>query len=280
MIRVNKTNPCPVCGRTDWCLIAEDGSACICARINDGSIKRVGDAGWLHKFQSNPLKTRIPPRVKKQEETPTDFTLLAKKYYQQLGSRKNLSEELGVSVGALDRLRVGWNKGAYTFPMRDGNGKIVGIRYRGKDRKWSEKGSKNGLFIPSGIRGDMGDKFFICEGPTDTAALLDLGFCVIGRASCNTGLKYILEMIKYFRRDVIIFSDKDEAKISPTGKVFYPGQDGAASLAEGLEPFTHTIKIIKPPFEKDVRAWVSAGATQKDVMRIIENTRFHESVSH
>ena len=32
-IRVTKRNPCPVCGKPDWCLISEDGKAAICARI-------------------------------------------------------------------------------------------------------------------------------------------------------------------------------------------------------------------------------------------------------
>ena len=47
------TGPCPVCGKPDWCLVAEDGSAAICARIEEGSVKRCGDAGWLHILREN-----------------------------------------------------------------------------------------------------------------------------------------------------------------------------------------------------------------------------------
>ena len=47
MIRVSKQRPCPVCGKPDWCLIARDGSAAICARIAEGSVKQCGEAGWF-----------------------------------------------------------------------------------------------------------------------------------------------------------------------------------------------------------------------------------------
>jgi len=48
MQRVNRQRPCPVCGKPDWCLVAPDKSAAICARIEESSVKRCGDAGWLH----------------------------------------------------------------------------------------------------------------------------------------------------------------------------------------------------------------------------------------
>jgi len=35
MIRVSRRQPCPICGKPDWCLMAEDGSAAICARIEE-----------------------------------------------------------------------------------------------------------------------------------------------------------------------------------------------------------------------------------------------------
>ena len=42
--RVSRSDPCPICGKPDWCVVAED--AVICARIE--SLKRCGEAGWLH----------------------------------------------------------------------------------------------------------------------------------------------------------------------------------------------------------------------------------------
>ena len=53
MDRVSKENPCPVCGKHDWCLRSQDDSAAICQRIEQGSKKRCGDAGWLHVFRDD-----------------------------------------------------------------------------------------------------------------------------------------------------------------------------------------------------------------------------------
>ena len=49
--RVNRQNPCPVCGKNDWCLVSLDESAVICPRTERGAIKRIGEAGWLHVLQ-------------------------------------------------------------------------------------------------------------------------------------------------------------------------------------------------------------------------------------
>lgn len=52
-VRVTPTTyKCPICGKSDWCLISsidpEDPPEVICPREETGSVRRVGDAGWLH----------------------------------------------------------------------------------------------------------------------------------------------------------------------------------------------------------------------------------------
>jgi len=97
-----------------------------------------------------------------------------------------LSKELGVSVQSLRRLGVGSNGAGYTFPMSDAEGKVIGLRTRyPSGGKAAEKGSRNGLFIPADLPDD--GLLLICEGPSDTAAALDLGFAAIGRANYGTG---------------------------------------------------------------------------------------------
>ena len=54
MPRVSKSNLCPICDKPDWCLAASDGSAAICARIDEGSVKKCGDAGYLHILTDRP----------------------------------------------------------------------------------------------------------------------------------------------------------------------------------------------------------------------------------
>jgi hypothetical protein len=57
-IRVNKCNPCPICGKLDWCLISQNGKAAVCARIESDKPAGNKGAGWLHKLDTT--KT-LPP---------------------------------------------------------------------------------------------------------------------------------------------------------------------------------------------------------------------------
>ena len=64
MKRSNRDNPCPICKRSsDGCLYAEDGVAAICVRIPEGSVKRAGQAGYLHILKPGDFKPK--PVVKK-----------------------------------------------------------------------------------------------------------------------------------------------------------------------------------------------------------------------
>lgn len=49
-VRVSKNNPCPVCGKPDWCLIGSEGDRAICQRVE--SSERHGEAGFLHRLTS------------------------------------------------------------------------------------------------------------------------------------------------------------------------------------------------------------------------------------
>lgn len=276
MERVSKSNLCPVCEHSDWCLVSPDGSACICARVSEGgTVVGKEGAGWLHKLTNNPTpRKRTPKRHKAPQEPLPDFLALARKYHENLPDMSKLSANLGVSEDSLERLRVGWDGKNYTFPLRDGQNRIIGIRLRGKTKKFAVKGSKNALFWPEGVRVESENILFICEGPTDTAALLDLGFEAIGRANSNTGASYILEMLKGMKRHIVIMADKDEAKTRTDGSIWYPGIEGAVRLAEQIKPVSETLRVIKPPNHKDIRSWYNNGATKSAVMALVNNERF------
>jgi len=68
-VRVNRRNPCPVCSKYDWCLIAQDGKAAICARIESDRPVGTKGAGWLHSLNGE-LPVITPkdnhPRERKQ----------------------------------------------------------------------------------------------------------------------------------------------------------------------------------------------------------------------
>ena len=279
MIRVNRNNPCPVCGRGDGCLVEEDGSKAMCSRIE--SDKLIGEpfaGGYLHVLADDDYrKAKYVPKRKKQPPSPKpNWEKLTADYRNSLDMVQVVAL-FGLSAMALDDLLLGWDpvKKVHTWPMKDGKGHIIGIRLRTlQGKKFSVPGSKNGLFWPLSVKADSTELFFIGEGPTDTAALLDLGFPAIGRASCGTGYRYIKEMIEHYDRQVVVVTDKDEAKYAPDGKRFFPGHDGGLKLARSIKPFVRSVRLIKPPQKKDIRAWLQAGCTREAVMALVRNSKF------
>lgn len=90
---------------------------------------------------------------------------------------------------------------AAAFPMRDGAGDVIGIRYRDlkTGKKWALRGSHNGLFIvPEYIPVEC-DEIVVCEGPTDTLAAVSCGMYAIGRACCQGGADHIREYLRRHR---------------------------------------------------------------------------------
>jgi phage/plasmid primase-like uncharacterized protein len=147
--------------------------------------------------------------------------------------------------------------------MRDENMRIIGIRRRfGDGNKKALAGSCNGLFIPTGLSNDK--PLFICEGPTDCAVALDLGFEAIGRPNCNSKVEMTAEFCKG-RSEIVIIGDNDENDA---------GKKGAEKLAGKLLLHCLSVKIIYPPGEtKDLRQWLRAGLTSGQLQHIIDNTK-------
>lgn len=269
-VRVKRDKLCPICGKPDWCSVSADGTVVCCMRTE--SPKECKSGGWFHKL-TEPLSYRPIPQ--KAKPIPVqDFAALASRYAENLRDIDKLANELGVSIRSLERLEVGWNGQGHTFPMRDDRERIIGIRVRGTKGKWAVPGSRNGIFWPEGVYSGSDWPLVICEGPTDCAALLDMEFDVIGRPSCLGGVGYIVEFLKGRRRDVIIMADKDEPKERPDGSVWFPGQEGAMRLSKAIAPIARSVKIVKPPFHKDIRDWRKAGATRQAVQSVISNMRY------
>jgi DNA primase len=144
--------------------------------------------------------------------------------------------------------------------MTDASGNILGIRLRRPNGfKFAVTGGREGLFLPTAESTDQ--RLLICEGPTDTAALLDLGFgAVVGRPSCTGGVKLLLELAQRRRpAEVIIVADADE-----------PGQRGANNLASVLVAHVSKVLVIQPPAGiKDARDWLRASADRRTVEQAI-----------
>ncbi len=61
-VRANRRNPCPVCGKPDWCLLSQDGKAAICARIESDKPAGNKGAGWIHTLDNSTPLPPIKPR--------------------------------------------------------------------------------------------------------------------------------------------------------------------------------------------------------------------------
>lgn len=271
--RVSKANPCPVCGRPDWCLYSgphDTPHAALCQRLE--SAKRCGEGGWLHVLRDcgatwSGWRRTLPQAVDLAVSQPAAAGIAAEcaAGVQWLVDHPEPLERfaagLGVSAEALRRLGVGYSpdRRTWLFPMRTPAGEICGARLRlPSGRKLSIAGGREGLFVPDGIGPDA---VLLPEGPTDTAALLDLGFLVVGRPSCRGGVGLLVDFCKRLRPgQVIVVSDADK-----------PGRDGAAALAQRLRAYVPDVRIIEPPASvKDARVWKRAGATRADVQAVID----------
>ncbi len=266
--RVRPDHPCQICGKPDWCLIAPDGGAAICARVE--SSKRCGEAGWLHRLRDDPwrLARRFVRSISLAPTLPARTDLAAMAIACQAAMRpeglNQLAGDLGLSTDSLSQLNIGWSSQyrAWTFPMVDASGAVLGIRLRRPNGfKFAVRGSKEGLFIPKQSETDQ-SPLLIAEGITDVAALWDMGFRhIVGRPSCTGGVRLLCDLVRRRRRpEVVIIADRDT-----------PGERGAENLASVLLAYSPGVNIIMPPDGiKDARAWLQAGGTRRDVQQAID----------
>jgi DNA primase len=170
----------------------------------------------------------------------------------QPADHQRLSESLGVSVQSLQRLRAGiCGTQTWAFPMVRG-ASITGIRVRRESGdKFAISGTKDGLFVPRDLNG--AEPLVICEGPTDTAAMLDLGLSAIGRSNCEPWNILVTPVAR--GRKVVIVADADSV-----------GQSGAAALRDALKNECPDVRIVSPVGAKDAREWKRQGLTREQFM--------------
>lgn len=267
MKRVTKSNPCPVCGKPDWCTLSEDGEVAYCMRVQSGMPCRNG--AWMH-FLKDRDRNRTPQRHAPMSLPGKQVAFNAERYHASIRKAwdhvwlDGNAVELGVNMDALERLQPGWdsfNK-AVGFPMRDADGKVVGIRLRNSNGdKWAVSGSQDGLFFDPSLVLGADRELVICEGPTDTSAAYTLGLPSAGRSSCGTGVELLKALCCRLRvRLMTIVSDADSPKYKPDGSLWRPGIEGAMALGSKLGRLH---RVIVPP-KKDLREWVGSGCTLKE----------------
>lgn len=223
----------------------------LCMRVESGEAKllKSGETGWLHRDRvSRPVPPMEPTKLNK----PTiDCGALISEWSKKTKHEwvYEFARSLGVSVGSLVALSISYAgpHRAWAFPMRDGHENVVGIRLRTPNgAKFAVPGSHAGCFIPLTTPQRLA---IITEGPTDTAAALDLGYFAIGRPSCSGGGPIIKQLVmRYHIKRVVILADNDN-----------PGQIGAQTLAQ-LLPVPCAIVFLPC---KDLRQFVSLGGNRQ-----------------
>lgn len=279
-LRVNRQRPCPVCKKSDWCTYTSDGRAVCCMRVE--GVKPMRNGGWLHRVGDDTARARSA-RVT-WDAAPTrrcEAALFdAAAYHAGLRVKGDwrdvdgLALSLGLCPYALATLEPAWDhwSDAWAFPMRDGAGKVLGIRLRADNgRKWAVKGSREGLFFDPAV--GRVPEVMLCEGPTDTAAAISLGFVAVGRPSCAGGVDQTRAFcFRHGVQRVIVMADQDVPHRRPDGSTWYPGRDGAQRLVAALGlPF----RMVMPP-AKDLRRWVIDGATPEAAAAVVNNAYWRD----
>jgi len=255
-------------GDTDvLCMRLRSGRAC---KLSDGQV------GYLHPIPG--AKRRGGP-FKRREKPPEKDTSSVKREYERLAERSSkeslvpLASATGVNVDSL------WMMGAvstarrdvFAFPMYSFDRVVIGIRYRANDgQKWSQIGSRNGLFLPLPQFPPDGKTVMICEGATDAAAAAGMDYFPVGRFSVSGGATAIIDfMRRYNIYRTIIVADNDEERMVGDRMVSV-GIEGAVRLAE-LLPGRRCVLALPT---KDLRGFVNQGGERSDIEHLVSQLRW------
>jgi hypothetical protein len=265
-VSCTRQRPCPVCRKPTakaigYCVADYQRGLVWCGHCP----QRGRDAFFRLDGQHCPP----PATVQFKERPAVDFAPMHEEMRNRI-TPKNLraeSDALGVHPESLAAVGIGWcdEYDAATFPMYGLNRKVVGIRVRRRrdGKKWAVPGSTNGVFIPqcTWANPDQNGKgrCFVVEGPTDTAAGVDLGLSIFGLPAALVAHQVIAHYVR--GREVVIIRDGDEAGIKSSDR-----------LSEILIPICPSVHVIRPMIVKDLRAWLRAGATPGLIESVITNT--------
>ena len=279
--QVSATNPCPICHGKSKCAFTDNAVICHC--VPSDSPRRdyfnPQKTVWLHRLKIVPYE-EVPDSAKKGRRRPPAAPVgpFREGHFTSLATDSTRTELcrmaggcLGVDPRAFESLDMRWcpSMRMAVVPMKSYDGAVIGMNgrhFQQKDgspssAKMNAAGSVDGLFIPLDL--DLYDRrLIVCEGASDTAAALSLGFRnAIGRSSCRTGVKLVRLLCERRRvTDVTIVADRDKSTPeAPEGVGMFGAQELAAELGSVRLPPDGSIavRIVQPPEGvKDLRDWL------------------------
>jgi hypothetical protein len=220
-------------------------------------VKRIGDAGFLHHltisshYQGRSFTNCVSRVVRRLPDLSADAALYQRNLH--CPSLQDLAFRLGVTAQSLTSLGIGWcsKKRAWSFPMLDAKGQVIGIRLRAASgQKFAISGSRQGLFYSRAALAD--GRWIITEGPTDCAAAIDLGFPSVGLPSAGAAIPMLTRLVSIYRpQSVITVADNDST-----------GLHGMLATAAALRLHVRDVRLVRPPERiKDLREWRQRGLT-------------------
>lgn len=267
--RVSRSRPCPICDKPDWCMVARDGTHAICARVSLGGVF-CGEPGYKHQLSG---QRAVPTSPMMRERVDFDASGYAQRFERAItpAQLELTAYELGVSSYSLQRLRMGWcaEHDAPAFPMWM-RGDICGIRIRKDGAKFCIVDSRNGFFLPRGLS-DAIDTLYVVEGPTDTAAALDLGLDAIGKPNASACTDELIRILQAKQPELTVFMGENDA---PDSRGKAAGIDGPLAQCKRAVAAGLNAVFVLPPKGKDLRQWKNEyGATRGMVELLVENAK-------
>lgn len=237
-----------------------DGSRVLLHCFTGCSFESIISALGIDRQRPTPRPAPVPIR-KAIEDKPIDAQGMWQKWLERTDFHHldGFGMSLGVDTDCLKAIGCAWSTfGAWAFPMRDANGKMIGIRLRNEEgHKWAVKGSKAGLFIPGEYSYLPDRTAYLVEGPTDLAAAMTIGLRAFGRAACIGQEPFILQYVAQQKIErLVIVTDNDD-----------PGIRGAEKLQSMLA--IHSCLWIPPT--KDIREFVNLGGDYNTMQSCVKD---------
>lgn len=190
----------------------------------------------------------------------SEWQALSNQFQRKIGAPaiERLADLWVVTPDALRCLGIGFDAGAYTFPMRNASGEIIGIRKRGYDdptQKYAVDETTNGLFIPAGV--EPAGAAIITESESDLVSGLTLNVQGIGRPGAHAPTAEVVDFFKgCLTACPCIVADND-----------LEGLKGAEALAQALVQAGVPCRVLTPPDGlKDLRVWKTRGGLTREAL--------------